>query len=83
MVAHLAGKLSFVGVRAVGEGWGRGACFCIRERERWDSGGREMEPTDCKLRKKGQHGIKRSSRARNSTGGCAGRRPETEKPPRE
>ena len=42
MVAHFAGKISFVGVRAVGEGWGRGASTGTRDGESRDSRARAL-----------------------------------------
>ena len=91
MVAHFSGKVAFDGVRAVREGWERGASVGIREGERRGSRGRASvlerarDGTDGLPTAQGKrkHGIEGYSRAENSMDGCAGRCPETEQPPRE
>lgn len=91
MVAHFAGKVAFDGVRAVREGWERGASVGAREGERRDSKGRALglertrDGTDGlkTAQGKGKHGIEGYSRAENSMRGCGVRDLGTEQPPRE
>ena len=92
MVAHFAGKVASDRVRAVREGWERGASVGAREGERRDSKGRALglertrDGTDGLKTAQGKrkHGIERYSRAENSMDGCGVRRlTDTEQPPRE